>query len=153
MVRTWVAMAAMLGLSACATPYQEMTFWNGAGVKATQISGDTFQITGRGNAYTDADTIQRYTLRKAAEVTIAAGYDLFTIGGRDNRSSASTFSTANASAANGTAWGWGNSWTMVQPGETIIVRMSKYPAPSPLPMGMFDARETAKFLAEADAKK
>lgn len=145
MLRLLTAVALGAALAGCATPYQEMGFTGG--VQATQITGDTFQVTARGNAYTDADTIQRYALRKSAEQTLQRGYDLFLIGGAEDRTQFGTqsFATANSTGW-GSAWGTGTSWQLVKPGQTLMVKMLRYPPPDPLPPGMFDAREVLSFL-------
>lgn len=127
-----IAFVLVLALAGCATPYQEMGLTGG--VQATQVQADLFQVTARGNGYTDADAVQRYVLRRAAEQVIAAGFDLFQVVQAEDRTVApqryGLFSTIPAF-----------------PGQTLMVRGSKYPAPSPLLPGMYDARELVKYLA------
>jgi hypothetical protein len=106
-------------MTACATPtpHPEM-------VQAIEISSDTFQISVRGDASTDPDTLQRYALTEAADETLEAGYDPFQFADQANRSV---------------------SGSRLQPGQTLLMKMSRYPAPNPLPLGMFDAYEVMKF--------
>lgn len=141
-MRTIVAACAALALAGCATPYQEMGMLGG--VQATQISSDTFQITARGNGYTDPDTVQRYALRKAAETTLSSGFDLFLIAGDADRN----VRGANTFGSWGGGWGSSTSWQMLKPGQTLMVKMLKGPAPDPMPPGMFDAREVSKYLSQ-----
>ena len=136
-------------LCGCETPYQEMGLLGG--VRATRITDDTAQITAAGNAYTDPDTIQRYALRKAAEETVADGFDLFRIEGSADRTrvGAETFGSAY-----GTRYGvFGSSFSapVIKPGESITVRMLKGPRPDPMPDGEYDAREVLKYLVAQDA--
>lgn len=139
-----IAAAAAI-LAGCATPYQEMGLTGG--VSATQITSDTVQIIARGNGYSDPDTIQRFALRKAAETTVAAGFDVFFISDQANRSQRGTESFGYATGGYGGLWGSGTSWEVIKPGQTLMVKMLRYPAPSPMPPGMYDAREILKFLA------
>jgi len=139
------AIAALLMLAGCATPYQEMGLLGG--VAATQISKDTFQITARGNGYTDADTIERYALRKSAETTLGAGFDLFLIGGDKDRSTSMRMSSGYAYGGYNWASGWGFSQDLLKPGQTLMVKMFRGELPNPAPPGMFDARDVLSHLA------
>jgi len=139
------AVGVSLMLSACATPYQEMGALGG--VKATRISGDTAQITARGNAYTDPDTIQRYALRRAAEETVADGFDLFRISTDLDRTQAGSQSFGYATGGRYSAFGSAFTMPIVKPGQTLLIRMYKGPKPDPMPDGMFDAREVQTYLA------
>jgi hypothetical protein len=138
--------ALALILTACSTPYQDMGLLGG--VKATQISHDTFQITARANWVTDPDTVQRYVLRKAAEVTVQAGYDFFRIGSEADRSQTSSFSTASGSIDGHHAWAIGSAFNLTSPGSSVLITTIKGPIPSPLPAGMFDAHEVLTYLAK-----
>lgn len=138
----FLAAALLLGLAGCATPYQEMGFLGG--VQATQVTQDTFQIAARGNAYTGADTIQRYALRKAAETTVAAGYDLFMLGDRQDRTRRATVISGDAS--DGSFSGFAQ--TLVKPGETVLVKMFKGAKPADAPANLFDARDVLKYLGQ-----
>jgi|GEM_PF-1571797 len=140
-----VAVLAMMMLAGCATPYQEMGLLGG--VSATQITKDTFQITARGNGYTDADTVERYALRKSAETTLASGFDLFLIGGDKNRSTSMRMSSGYAYGGYNWASGWGFSQELLKPGQTLMVKMFRGELPDPAPPGMFDARDVLSHLA------
>ncbi|HEY5070524.1 MAG TPA: hypothetical protein VII63_00690 [Caulobacteraceae bacterium] len=144
-------LACALALASCATPYQEMGALGG--VKAVRITEDTTQITARGNAYTDPDTIQRYALRKAAEETIADGFDLFRIGSEADRTLNGAQSFGYAAGNRYSVFGSAFSMPIVKPGQTLIIKMSKGPRPDPMPDGMFDAHEVLRFAEAADASK
>lgn len=139
------ALALVLALGACATPYQEMGALGG--VQANRISNDTAQITARGNGYTDPDTIQRYALRRAAEETIADGFDLFRINSDLDRTRTGSESYGYATGNRYSAWGTAFTMPIIKPGETFVIRMFKGPAPNPMPDGMFDAHDVLSHLA------
>lgn len=143
------ALSAFL-LVGCATPYQSMGLTGG--VAARQISSDTAQITARGNAYTDPDTIQQYALRKASETTINAGFDTFEILTDADRS----LHGAAGSAYGNNGYAFGSSWQMIKPGETFMIKMRKGPLPSDAPANMFDAHDVLAHLTAStthDSKK
>lgn len=74
-----VALAALLTACATATPYQP----NIAGQKAQggfsdrRLESDRYQVNFAGNSMTSRETVERYLLYRAAEVTVQAGYDWF----------------------------------------------------------------------------
>jgi hypothetical protein len=139
-----LAAVALLLLSACATPYQDMGFLGG--VTATQITADTFQIAARGNGYTSADVIERYALRKAAETTVGAGYDLFLLGAARDRTRVGSVTTASANVYGGSAYGSATTFRIVKPGETVMVKMFKGAKPADAPENLYDAREVLKYM-------
>lgn len=138
------AIGALATLTACATPYQEMSFTGG--VKATRIAADTAIITARGNAYTDPDTVQTYALRRAAEETLADGFDLFRIESDQDRTAVGSQSFGTASASRYAIIGTSFSMPIVKPGQTLVIRMTKGPKPQPTPDGLFDAHEVAQYM-------
>lgn len=149
-MRIIATIVTTLALASCATPYQEMGFTGG--VQATQITADTAQIRAQGNAYTDADTIQRYALRKAAETTLAAGYDLFYIMGSQDRSTTGYQTFANATAYGNSAYGSSYGQAFIKPGQSVMIQMVRGPKPNPTPPGLFDARELLKYLVPPTTK-
>jgi hypothetical protein len=74
-----LALAALLTACATATPYQP----NVAGQKAAggfsdrRLESDRYQVNFAGNSVTSRETVERYLLYRAAEVTVQAGYDWF----------------------------------------------------------------------------
>lgn len=149
MIRRFATVAALaIGLLGCSTPYQEMGLTGG--VSATQIDATTFRISGRGNGFTDPSTIQNYILLKAADVTLAAGYDVFVIGGEQDvtRTGSMSFGTANAYGNRNYASAYGTSTTMpvIKPGADIIIRVFKGPKPADAGPNVFDAHEIEKYL-------
>jgi hypothetical protein len=142
-----VAMCAALG--GCATKYQEMGF--SGGVAAQQITADTWRIQSRGNAYTNAATVQDYVLLKAAETTTAAGATHFQIINSADASRASTIVTPGTSSTTIighqaiTTTSPGSVDTVIKPGQDVFIRVLKLP-PGPLPQGTYSAAEIIQFV-------
>src|SRR4051812_30110703 len=72
--------ALLLG-SACetATPYQPLQAGNATsgGYSDQRISRDRYRVVFQGNSITQRETVERYLLYRAAELTTQAGYDWF----------------------------------------------------------------------------
>ena len=141
------------GLSACATKYQDMGFTGG--VEATQIDGNTFRITAKGNGFTRGEAIKDYAMMKAAETTLAAGCDYFIIIGQEN-TSRTTFSSSPGMATSTTTRTGGVATTtthysgddvdeVFKPGQDLTIKVFKGSKPENN-MAAYDAREVATFL-------
>jgi hypothetical protein len=127
--KTIWTMTALLGVGvvvcmaggATARPYRDL-------VQALQISDDTFMLSARRDAHTDnPDAFRRYALAKIAAETLESGYDIFQF----------TDLAGNSVGAS------------IKPGQTLLVKMSRYPAPSPAPLGMYDAQEVMKTSGDS----
>lgn len=78
--------AAALALAACATatPYQPAgTRGASGGFSEQRIEQNRYRVSFAGNAYTSRQRVENYLLYRAAELTLANGYDTFTIVRRD----------------------------------------------------------------------
>jgi hypothetical protein len=76
-----IVMAALLllFLGACAaTPYQPMR--GGEGYAEQRIESNRYRVSFAGNSSTPRETVQDYVLYRAAELTLANGYDYFVLG-------------------------------------------------------------------------
>jgi hypothetical protein len=136
--------AAALALGGCATPYRNMGVFGG--VKAVQIASDMAQVTARGSIGTDPDRIVRYVLRKAAETTLAAGYDHFWVVSEDDRSRTfQGFAGYTAATFQGLPSA-GLSLPFVRPGETVLIRMSRGAAAGQSASTVFDAQDVLTHL-------
>jgi hypothetical protein len=75
------AVGLTLGLSACetATPYQPLERGSQAsgGFTDQKLDTDHFKVTFNGNTLTSRGTVESYLLYRAAELTVAQGYDWF----------------------------------------------------------------------------
>ena len=76
--------AAALALAACATatPYQPLR-GSGGGFAEQRIEQNRYRVSFTGNEYTSRQRVENYLLFRAAELTLANGYDTFTIVRRD----------------------------------------------------------------------
>jgi hypothetical protein len=80
--RLLVPVAAALALSACvgATPYQPLgTRGSSGGFAEQRIEANRYRVTFVGNDYTSRARVENYLLFRAAELTVANGYDGFSI--------------------------------------------------------------------------
>jgi hypothetical protein len=70
-----------LALSACATatPYQPLSKSSAqsGGYSETRVENDRWRVSFNGNSLTDHDQVETYLLYRAAELTLAQGYDVF----------------------------------------------------------------------------
>jgi hypothetical protein len=145
-----------IGLTGCATKYQEMGF--SGGVSAQQITQDTFRIVARGNGYTAGTTVQDYALLKAAETTKQMGGTHFAVVSAANASttgSITTPGTAQTSVIGNTAFTTYNSGTTVnfiKPGQDVYIRVLKVPPGSPTPPGAIAAEEIITFVGSRVAR-
>lgn len=78
--RLFVPVAAALALTACATatPYQPLRGSSG-GFTEQRIEQNRYRVAFVGNDYTSRQRVENYLLYRAAELTVANGYDGFTI--------------------------------------------------------------------------
>lgn len=72
-----VCSAAALAACATATPYQPMK--DGRGYAEQRLETNRFKVTFAGNALTPKQKVENYLLYRAAEVTLANGYDYFVL--------------------------------------------------------------------------
>ena len=164
-----VASVLLIALACgCATGYGKKTFR--FGYTDSQIDSNTFMVTFSGNGYTSDELIQKYVLHRAAEVTIAAGYDYFVIvNARESGKtipfampgSSSSYTTGSAYAYGNSAYGSATTNTSYVPGQvfsihlpisTVWVKGYKGDKPSDDPSA-FDASEILKYLGPEVLKK
>jgi hypothetical protein len=102
MKRLILAVTACLLLAACgtATPYQPAVGKAGSGYKETRLTSDRFRVSFSGNSLTSRDTVERYLLFRAAELTLAEGHDWFSLVDRHTERDRRTYYT-------GPSWGYG----------------------------------------------
>ncbi|MEM0934546.1 MAG: hypothetical protein AAGJ91_01435 [Pseudomonadota bacterium] len=87
LMRPLVALLALGLLAACAepTPYGPVSaFPSGReGYSTTPLERGRFRVSFQGNSATSRETVERYLLFRAAEVTVASGGDWFRLADRD----------------------------------------------------------------------
>lgn len=91
------AIVGALVLAACATPtpYRPATGsgFSRAGYSDEQIEPNRFQISFAGNTLTSRETVERYLLFRAAQLTVERGFDHFILVDRDTERRTRTYST------------------------------------------------------------
>jgi hypothetical protein len=94
---TAALLTGVLALASCATPtpYQPLMPHgvSSGGYSDLKISSDRYRITFEGNSATERDTVERYLLYHAAEVTLREGYDWFMLANRRTDEKTSHFIT------------------------------------------------------------
>lgn len=113
-----LAAATLLASCATATTYHPAT-GNGfsrTGFSDVQVENDRYRVTFAGNSYTSRETVEKYLLFRAAELTVQHGDDHFILVDRDTDKQTRTYTTPGAGGFG--AWGgwgpgfggWGPSW-------------------------------------------
>jgi hypothetical protein len=141
-LRTGIAMVCAVVLMGCATPYQAQGFRGG--FTETRFDETTYQIAFKGNAFISPDTVQKYVLYRAAELTIQSGFDHFVIVGAQDRTqtaevttggTATTRTTYNAftpgtaTARSTTTYSPEQRTQFTKPGQSVTIKMGKGPKP------------------------
>ena len=105
--------AASLMLAGCMT---ETTYrpavgqgFSREGYSDRQIEANRWQVSFSGNTMTSRDTVERYLLFRAAELTVQQGYDYFIMADRDTDKKQRTYTTGSAFGP-GPYGFWGPSW-------------------------------------------
>ncbi|MFQ5562583.1 MAG: hypothetical protein ACE5FO_03345 [Parvularculaceae bacterium] len=78
--------AAIVALAACAAPgptQYAAADAKGYGFSETRVEQNRYRVVYRGGGGVPADVVESYALRRAAELTLAGGYDWFRVVGRD----------------------------------------------------------------------
>ncbi len=108
-------LAVTAGLAGCttATPYQPDLRGSqvSGGFSETRVTNDRFRVQFRGNTLTSRDTVERYLLYRAAELTLAQGYDWFEIDDRRTDRTQRTY----VDPPMGPRFGYGFGYGMWQP--------------------------------------
>ena len=107
--------ALLLGACATETTYRPATGrgFDRTGYSERQVEQNRFLVTFAGNSSTPRDTVERYLLFRAAEITLQGGGDYFVMANRDTDLQSRTYTTPGF----GPGWGyggfggyWGPSW-------------------------------------------
>jgi hypothetical protein len=119
------ALAMTAGLAACATPtpYQPKAVSGSTtgGFSELRLEADRYRVAFNGNSLTSRETVERYLLYRAAELTIQQGYDWFETADRRTDRTARTVVDADPFARPGFGYGypygyWRPSWRYAGPG-------------------------------------
>jgi hypothetical protein len=111
--------AATLALAGCetATTYHPATGpgFNREGFSEQRIEANRYMVSFSGNSVTSRDTVDRYLLYRAAELTVQNGYDTFQLVDRNTDRRTRTYVTGDPFRPG--PWGyWGVSWRFHRPG-------------------------------------
>lgn len=110
-----------LAITSCttATPYQPATgagqyrqgYWD------VQVESNRFRVSFAGNSLTNRETVERYLLYRAAELTIQQGFDHFILVNRDTETRTETYVDRSPSSRwGGGPWGhWRPYWRWYRP--------------------------------------
>ena len=109
--------ASTLMVAGCATEttYRPATGqgFNRTGYSDRQVEPNRFLVSFAGNSVTSRDTVERYLLFRAAELTLQSGYDYFVMANRDTDLQSRTYSTPGVGGGfgyGGFGGYWGPSW-------------------------------------------
>jgi len=90
-----LALASPLALASCETPtpYQPAATAGSyhMGYSDQRIDDDHFRVSFAGNSLTSRETVERYLLYRAAELTVQNGFDYFVLINRDTETKTSTY--------------------------------------------------------------
>jgi len=143
--------ATALGACETATPYQPL------GAKGAQTAGGYFdhqietnrwQVGFKGNSLTSRETVERYLLYRAAELTVAQGYDWFEAVDRHTDKKSDTYAVPDADPFYA-GWGgyWGPRWGLYRRG---FGWRGGYWGDAFWGPGPFDYNEVDRFQATAE---
>jgi hypothetical protein len=110
------ALAGSAALAGCmtATPYQPATNSSRMGYSEEQIEANRFRVSFAGNTITSRETVERYLLYRAAELTVQQGFDHFLLANRDTEAKTEIRSTPSAYGPG--PWGyWSPYWRYYRP--------------------------------------
>lgn len=112
-----LAVTAALSACATATPYQPNIKGQpvSGGFSETRIEANRFRVTFAGNSLTSRETVERYLLYRAAELTVAEGSDWFMLVERDTDRKARTYRDPEPFAPYGPYGWWRPSWRYYGP--------------------------------------
>lgn len=140
----FAVVAVLLAASGCATKYQRMGITGG--YDDFQITDNTFEVTFRGNGYTRAETVRRYILRRASELTLQSGYTHFLPLHETDRTRVDVVTHSSGSATayghRGRAYAYGSSYDYSQSVEkpAVSMRIRCFRAPLPDDPDLIDAQ-------------
>lgn len=113
-IATAALASALLAVAGCATEstYRPATGSGFArsGYSDRQVEPNRYLVSFSGNSYTSRDTVERYLLFRAAELTVQSGNDYFILTERDVDRQTRTYSTPSFGGGFGAYGGWGPSW-------------------------------------------
>jgi hypothetical protein len=159
MKKLLILAAAALTLSACetATPYQPLNAQHAqgsGGYSDQQVEANRWRVTFSGNSLTSRETVERYLLFRAAQLTMDAGYDWFeAVDRHTDKNSSYVGDSGFGGGYGGFGYGygglggfWGPRWGLYSGGFGGW----GYGGPDPFFGGPVDVEQVSKFQASAE---
>ncbi len=118
-----IAGLALAGLGGCETAatYGPQTSPRSPGYTDKQLASNRYRVSFHGNSATSRETVEDYLLRRAAEVTLKAGYSWFIFDSRDTKAKTRYFTDfAGWPGWPGYGWYW-HSWDYGGSAETVPI--------------------------------
>lgn len=141
-----LALSAML-LAACATPTAYQPARSGYGYSEQKIETDRYRVTFAGNSSTPRATVENYLLFRAAELTLASGYDYFALSDRSTEAETRYQQTVSGFGGFGRYY-WG---PVTEIGVSTGIPITEYAADADIVM--FKGEKTAGDLRAFDARQ
>ena len=139
-----LVLAAALAGCATSTAYQPRTGSAGQGFADTRLEDNRFRVSFSGNSITPRDTVETYLLYRAAELTLAQGFETFVIADRHTDTKTSTLVTPDPWP--GPYGGWRLDWSYYYGfGQDPFWREPRFG-----PGRHLETNTTEKFKAEAE---
>jgi hypothetical protein len=131
-----IALATSLALCACVTttPYQPLK--GGEGYSEQRIESNRYTVRFSGNPSTPRQTVESYLLYRAAELTLANGYDHFLIADQATEAQTSYYQSFSGN------FGFGRYWWGPRIGTDIITPEVEYEANMTILLGHGKKRES-----------
>ncbi len=111
----WCLLAVLAVSGGCATPYKSAAA--GSGYSDFRVSTDVFAVSFRGNTSTLEETVDKYLLRRASELTLEHGFTHFVILSEKERTRSSSVGYS------------GFKIPFVAPGTAVWIQCFKDPPP------------------------
>lgn len=118
-------LASLLTLASCATSYQKMGL--SGGYEEQQLANDIYKVEFSGNGYTGSSTVEKYLMRRCAELTVEKGFSHFLIVSGKDTTSESTHTNYQTTYNYGYAYGTANTYTVSKPGSEAVIKLLNNP--------------------------
>lgn len=136
-----------LSLASCATPTAYQPARSGFGYSEQKIESDRYRVTFAGNSSTPRTTVENYLLFRAAELTLASGYDYFALSDRSTEAETRYQQTVSGFGGFG-RYHWG---PVTEIGVSTGIPITEYAAEADIVM--FKGEKKAGDLQAFDARQ
>jgi len=158
LMRQLCGLVILVGLAACTSPTPYRAATGDTGYRDQQIETNRFRVSFAGNSATPLNRVQDYALYRAAELTVANGYDYFKVASRstDTRGGAVGGPSIGVGVGGGTGGGGGGVGIGLSSilgggypqGSTVSMDIVMFRGEKPAAdQSAYDARQVLKRLA------